>query len=88
MQELRDIFGLWDSIGSLASAINRKYDTVLAWRIRGRIPEDAWGDVVAAATKIGKELTISDLYRVNGPMGKRGRAPRKIIGSARQCRAS
>ena len=76
MQELGDIFAIWDSVRDMSTAVNRPYDTVLAWRIRGRIPEDAWQDVIDAAVLRGKRLTIAEIMAVNEPLKQRGRRRR------------
>lgn len=78
MQEIGDIFGTWPSIGDMATDLRRKYDTVLAWRIRKRIPEDAWTDVIVAAAKRGRELTVGDILVCNAQIKKRGRAAHKV----------
>lgn len=57
----------------MAMDLNRPYDTVLAWKLRKRIPEDAWPDVIAAAAKRGHALTLADILAVNTPPGRRGR---------------
>lgn len=77
MQVIQDIFGIWPSVSVMADDLGRGYDTVLAWRTRGRIPEDAWTDVIAAAEKRGHALTAGDILVCNATMKKRG-WPRKI----------
>lgn len=79
MQALRDIFGIWSSIRNMADDLNRPYDTVLAWRIRKRIPEDAWQDVIDAAKRRGKNLTVAQILTWNAPLGRRGRVRTKPI---------
>ena len=91
MQAIHDIFGLWPSVGVMASELERGYDTVLAWRTRGRIPEDAWDDVIAAASKRGTQLSIGQIVAANAPIKKRGRAAhkvRKIRAKRNEARAS
>lgn len=78
MQAIHDIFGLWPSVGVMATELERGYDTVLAWRTRGRIPEDALEDVVAAAAKRGIGLSIAQIIAANAPIKKRGRAAHKV----------
>jgi len=62
----------------MAKALSRKYDTVLAWRTRGRIPEDAWTDVIAAAQIRGVMITVAQILEFNTPIKKRGKPPSKI----------
>lgn len=78
MQAIHDIFGLWPSVGVMATELERGYDTVLAWRTRGRIPEDAWDDVIVAASKRGSQLSIAQIVAANAPIKKRGRAAHKV----------
>jgi hypothetical protein len=80
MQAKVDIFGIWDSVGDMAEGLERKYDTVLAWRTRGRIPEDAWTDVIAAALNRGVILTVTQILEFNTPIKKRGKPPSKVKG--------
>lgn len=78
MQAIRDIFTAFGTVSRLADALGKKYDTVLAWRTRGRIPEDAWTEVIAAARKIGLNITAAQLFEFNAPMKKRGKPPSKV----------
>lgn len=73
MQAVQDIFQIWPSVRQMAEGIGREYDTVLRWRIRGRIPEDSWGDVIRAAQVEGTQLSAEQLLAVNAPMKQRGR---------------
>lgn len=73
MQALQDIFALWPSIREMADALNEKSDTVLRWRIRGRIPEDAWPRLIEQAAFRDITVTANDLMTLNAPMKKRGR---------------
>lgn len=77
MQAIGDIFSAFDSVHQLADALGRKYDTVLAWRTRGRIPEDAWADVIAAAHKRGVTISAAQILEFNTPLKKRGKPPQK-----------
>lgn len=90
MQEIGDIFGVWSSVGAMATDLRRKYDAVLAWRIRGRIPEDAWEDVIAAAARRGAHISLAQILELNAPMKKRGRPSHKVraIRGRREARAS
>lgn len=75
MQGLQDIFGRWPSISALAEDINENYDTVLRWRIRGRIPEDAWPKLIERSAANNDPVTAEDLLAFNAPIKKRGRPP-------------
>lgn len=75
MQALQDIFALWPSIREMADALNEKSDTVLRWRIRGRIPEDAWPKLIEEATSRHIQITANDLLTLNRPMKRRGNPP-------------
>lgn len=77
MQAIGDIFSAFDSVHQLADELGRKYDTVLAWRTRGRIPEDAWADVIAAAQKRGISISAAQILAFNTPLKKRGKPPQK-----------
>lgn len=57
----------------MAADIGRKYDTVLAWKLRGRIPEDAWDAVAEAAEGVGLSVSAELIRKLNAPVGKRGR---------------
>jgi len=77
MQALDDIFSIWTSISSLATALNEKEDTVYRWKKRRRIPEDAWQPVIDAAALRGKTLTIADMHAANRPPKRRGKPAHK-----------
>lgn len=73
MQAVQDIFQIWPSVRQMAEGIGREYDTVLRWRIRGRIPEDSWDDVIRAAAAADVQITADQLLAINAPMKQRGR---------------
>lgn len=73
MQAVQDIFQIWPSVRCMAEGIGREYDTVLRWRLRERIPEDSWDDVIRAAAEKGVQLTADQLLAVNAPMKQRVR---------------
>jgi hypothetical protein len=74
MQSLQDIFNIWPSIDVMAEEIKEKRDTVYRWRLRGRIPTTAWGQVIMAAAERGVAISTSQIFSLNQPMKKRGRA--------------
>ena len=72
MQEIRDIFRLWDSLTAMAKDLGEKPDTVRKWRARGRIPEAAWGIIIEKAAKREVLITAAQLLALNGPIKRRG----------------
>lgn len=72
MQDLKELFGLWPSIRSMADAIGEKPNTVSRWHQRMRIPESAWQKVIAGAAFSGHLISANDLMRLNRPTKKRG----------------
>ena len=73
MQEIGDIFEIWESITEMADDINQLPDTVYRWKVRGRIPEDMWPRVIGAAAMRKKTVTAQMLLRLNAPIKRRGR---------------
>lgn len=73
MQHLQDIFSIWPSVSSMADDLNEKYDTVLKWKVRGRIPEHAWPHIIEKAAKREHLVTAAQLLQFNAPMPSRGR---------------
>lgn len=61
MDPVVKIFG---SVAQAASLLGRPYTTVQSWNARGSIPTRHWADVIAAAAKIGKTITVHDLSAV------------------------
>lgn len=57
----------------MAADLGEKPDTVLRWRLRRRIPEHAWEQVIQRAALRGQLLTASQLLSFNAPMKRRGR---------------
>lgn len=76
MRTLKEVFDIWSSVRELADDLGIEYDTVLRWRLRGRIPEDSWDAVIHKAARRGILVTVNDLLSLNKPIGLRGR-PRK-----------
>lgn len=72
MQAIDDIFELWPDLTAFAAAVGQKRDTVYRWQRSGRIPDTAWDDVIAAAKKLGKKLTVEQLHSANRPSRQRG----------------
>lgn len=77
MRQTHDVFALWSSTAEMATAISAKPDTVRKWKKYGRIPQDAWPEVIVAAALKGVELTTDDIIAFNTPMKPRGRPAHK-----------
>jgi len=77
MRQIHEIFGLWNSVTEMATAISAKPDTVRKWKKFNRIPQDAWRSVIDAAVVKGAELTVDDIMAANEPMKQRGRPAHK-----------
>lgn len=77
MQAFDDIFGIWNSITAMSTAVGENYDTVRKWRSNKRIPETSWRSLIQAAALRGHLLTADDLLRLNTPPPKRGDRPSK-----------
>jgi hypothetical protein len=73
MQEFEDIFAIWDSIRDMADDINQLPDTVFRWKLRGRIPEDAWPKIIERAAAREKLITASQIMKLNAVIKRRGR---------------
>lgn len=65
MESFVDVIDSWPSLSDLASDIGRKYDTVCKWRSRGKIPDDAWQDLLIAARRRRIRLNASDLIALS-----------------------
>lgn len=60
---MRIVPNIWPTWAALSEAIGVPYPTVHAWTHRG-IPPRRFADIIAAARKIGVDLTFDDLHRV------------------------
>ncbi len=58
---MESIFNIWPSLVELAKDLGREYPTVAAWKQRGHIPAKYDLDLIAAASKRGSSLSLSDL---------------------------
>ena len=58
---MEHIAHIWPTIASLAVDLGKPYQTVAAWKLRGRIPADYDLDLIAAAKKRGHNLTLEAL---------------------------
>lgn len=88
MQAIHDIFALWPTISKFARDLGNDPDTVRKWKKFGRIPQEEWPNVISAAAKRGKTLTLEDIMGANAPMKPRGRPRHKIRARRAEARAS
>jgi len=58
---MKHISRIWPTVAQLAADLGKPYQTVAAWKRRGRIPADHDLDLIAAARKRGAVLTLEDL---------------------------
>lgn len=78
VQGIQDIFTkVWPSVRALAEDINEEYDTVLRWRLKKRIPQDAWPKVIAKSAARNQPITADQLLSLCAPMKQRGRPAHK-----------
>jgi hypothetical protein len=77
MQHAQGPFDIWPKYIELASDLNVKPDKVRKWFKFRRIPPDSWPDVIAAAARRGKQLTIEQMLASSAPMKPRGRPAHK-----------
>lgn len=61
MQALQDIFDIWGSDKAMADDLDQKADTVKHWRLRGRIPSDAWPRIIEKAARKEQLVTAAQL---------------------------
>lgn len=60
---MEPIFALWPTTADLASDLEVPYTTAASWRARGSIPAKHDLDLVAAAVRRGKTLSLEDIAR-------------------------
>ncbi|MDT1061173.1 hypothetical protein RM190_04830 [Paracoccus sp. CPCC 101403] len=58
---MEHISHIWPTLAELAEDLGKPYPTVAAWKHRGRIPSDYDFDLIAAAERRGKMLTLEEL---------------------------
>ena len=58
---MEHISHIWPRMVDLAHDLGRPYPTVAAWKQRGRIPANYDLDLIAAAHRRGKSLTLEEL---------------------------
>ena len=61
MRCMEHIAHIWPRTLDLASDLNKPYQTVAAWKKRGRIPAGYDFDLIEAARKRGHVLTLEQL---------------------------
>ncbi|WCE67948.1 hypothetical protein PL335_06270 [Sulfitobacter faviae] len=55
------ILNIWPTMADLAKDIGKPYSTVAAWKARGKIPADHDFNLIEAAARRGKTLTLEQL---------------------------
>jgi hypothetical protein len=58
---MQHILRIWPTLSDLAKEIGKPYQTVAAWKQRGRIPADHDLKLIAAAKDRGATLTLEEL---------------------------
>ena len=58
---MEHITHIWPRVADLAADLGKPYQTVAAWKLRGRIPADYDLDLIAAAKARGMTLTLEEL---------------------------
>ncbi|MGN7867754.1 hypothetical protein [Paracoccus sp. 22332] len=71
---MEHITHIWPKIADLAADLGKPYQTVAAWKLRGRIPADYDLDLIAAAKKRGKRLSLEDLAKARRAKASEGAA--------------
>lgn len=67
MQAISDIFAIWPSTKEMADDLGQKYDTVLRWKLRKRIPSTAWPTIIEKAAARETLVTAAQLLAANAP---------------------
>ena len=65
MPALERIFAIWGQLTDMAHDLDLPYQTVAKWKQRGRIPSEAWADVIEAAKFKGRTITFEQLASAN-----------------------
>ena len=60
---------IWPTLADLASDLGKPYQTVAAWKQRGRVPADHDLDLIEAARKRGADLTLEELAQARRQQG-------------------
>lgn len=71
---MEHIFSLWPSMVDLATDLGKPYTTITAWKQRGSIPAKFDLDLIEAAAKRGKTLTLEQLAMARRESAVRGAA--------------
>ena len=58
---MENIMSIWPTTKALADDLGVPYTTAHSWKARGRVPADWDLDLIAAAAKRGKRLTLEQL---------------------------
>jgi hypothetical protein len=60
---MEHIFDIWPSLAALAKDMGSPYQTVVAWKRRGRIPADRDLDLIEAARRRGALVTLEEMAK-------------------------
>lgn len=71
---MEHISHIWPKVADLAADLRKPYQTVAAWKQRGRIPADYDLDLIAAAKRRGKRLTLAELAQARKAKTSKGAA--------------
>lgn len=71
---MQHILELWPSLKDLAADLGKPYTTVHSWHLRGSIPADYDFDLIEAAKKRGKALTLEDMAAARSARRQQARA--------------
>lgn len=61
MRVMQHIRHIWPTVKDIADDLGIPYTTAHSWGVRGRIPADYDLDLIEAARKRGKRLTLEEL---------------------------
>ena len=65
---MKHIKHIWPTIKEVADDLGVPYTTAHSWSLRGRIPSDYDFDLILAAKKRGKKLTLKELAEARHPL--------------------
>ena len=71
---MEHVFSLWPTLALMADDLGKPYPTVASWRQRGSIPARYDLDLIAAAERRGRKLTLEDLAHARASENERGAA--------------
>ena len=66
---MEHILTIWPVLKDLATDLGKPYPTVAAWKARGSIPGEYDLEIIEAAKKRGKKLTLQQLAEYRASRG-------------------